>query len=142
MICKEYLVIGHNVRTMGRYGSGRAQAHARSMVSSILNRCLACSAWGTFAGITTIWPEVAFTFSPPMVSSASPSSTCTTASKGAECSLSPWPASKANRVMVPALFSIRVRLTTESVEYSIESARPMGFDAGMLVLGSRLMSFM
>ena len=48
------------------------------------------------------------------------------------CSLKPWSLSKANRVMVPAGLSIRVRLTTEPVWYWMRSARFVGFAVRVL----------
>jgi len=56
------------------------------------------------------------------------------ASKGIEYSLSSWPASKANRVMVSALLSTMVRMTMGFWEYSIESAGLKGSEAGKLCL--------
>lgn len=54
----------------------------RTMVSSILKRAQALTACGRWAGMSTVSPARATTGAPPMVSSTSPSSTSTRASKG------------------------------------------------------------
>jgi len=57
--------------------SGSSQ---RIMVSSILQRCSARTAWGTFAGMMVSSPAAVGTSSPPMTRTTWPSRTCTTAS--------------------------------------------------------------
>src|SRR5208283_712405 len=84
----------------------------RIIVSIILNRVSALSACGWLAGISTAWPAFVTMGFPQTVISAWPSSTCASASKGAVCSLKPWPSSKANSVIVAAGCWISVRLTT------------------------------
>jgi len=61
---------------LGTHSRGRL-CYARIMTSSILNRFTAFSACGTAAGMRTIWPACARTGFPPILSSASPSSTTT-----------------------------------------------------------------
>ena len=57
-------------------------------------------------------PAVVRSGLPAIIISASPSSRYAIASYGAVCSLSPWPSSKANSVMVPVARLTSVRLTT------------------------------
>ena len=90
-----------------------APRQARIIVSSILNRSTAMTAWGTSAGMRRTSPAFMAWAFPPRTTEARPSSTCTRASKGAVCSLNPWPASKAKSVTVPFSFFTRVRLTTD-----------------------------
>ena len=89
------------------------------MVRSILNRFFAFTACGTSAGIIAIWSSETRTVSPPIISSASPSTIWTRASNGVVCSLSFCPLSKANRVTVPVFLLIMVLLTIESAAYRI-----------------------
>lgn len=63
-----------------------------------MNGVVAFTACGMPAGRSTVWPVLAGTFLPPMISSTSPPRTCTMASKGAVCTVCPMAAS-VRRVM-------------------------------------------
>ena len=72
------------------------------MVSSILNLSAAVRACGALAGNTMLSPAFTINSVPFTVIFALPSNTCTSASNGARCSLSPSPLSKENKVKFPA----------------------------------------
>ena len=80
------------------------------MMSIIRDGSVARTACGTFAGISTIDCGAVRTSRPPIVSTRAPDSVRTSASKGAVCSDSSSPASKAKSVMLPAAVRARTRL--------------------------------
>ena len=80
------------------------------MISSIRDRSVARTACGTFAGINTTDCGVVCTSRPPIVRTRAPDSVRTSASNGAVCSDNSSPASKANRVMLPAAVRASTRL--------------------------------
>ncbi len=85
------------------------------IIRIILNFSTACKEWGLFAGIIIKSPDVKRFGLPEIRISASPSMIFTRASKGAVCSLKPWPLSKAKIVTEPTSFLIISLLTTSSV---------------------------
>ncbi len=89
------------------------------IVNNILNLSLAKTACGMFAGMMMVSPSPMLKASPAIVIVAYPSTSCTMASKGAVCSLSCRPLSKANRLMFPVGFSNTRLLTMLFAEYSM-----------------------
>ena len=88
------------------------QAYERIIVRSILKGLSALSACGWWAGMRIISPAATRWGWPAIITSASPSSRCASASNGAVCSLKPCPSSKAKTVTVPPGFFTISRLTT------------------------------
>lgn len=93
------------------------------IVSNILNLSIAVNACGALAGNTILSPAFTVKTCPFTTIFADPSNTCTKASNGALCSLSPPPLSNENKVMFPAGLLINCLLIIPPSEYSTNEAR-------------------
>ena len=89
--------------------------YGRIMVSIILNREVAFTACGLWAGNRKISPSPKVGGLPAMITSPRPSMPWTKASKGEVCSLKPCPSSNAKTVTLPLSHFRITRLTTVSV---------------------------
>lgn len=76
------------------------------IVSNILNLSIAVNACGALAGNTILFPAFTVKTCPFTTIFADPSNTCTKASNGALCSLSPSPLSNENKVIS---FYVRIK---------------------------------